>query len=430
MNPKAVIVNGGHLIRSVAVDGRTLSFQADFNTSTSLEIIGAPKGVSKLVVNGEELKYTKSGLGNWLTTPDIEIPEVTAPELSELEWYYLDSLPEIQSDYDDSAWTDADISPTKNSLAPLRTSTSLYGSEYGFHTGTLVFRGYFTAKGTESKLKLWTQGGEAHSSSVWINGTFVGSFTGYDAGIQYNSTYTLPNLAEGKTYVLTILVDNTGLHENWTPGLDEMKQPRGILDYALTSSGNTTTAISPWKITGNLGGEDYIDVFRGPLNEGGFFFERQGYHLPSPPLDAFTKVSPFDADAIPEAGVAYFAAKLPLSYPSDKYDIPLSFVFDNSTSSGGDNSTAAAAYRALLYVNGFQYGKYFSNVGPQTEFPVPEGILNYGGDNWIGLAIWALEKNGLKLPGLTLKAGTPVLTGREEVVLVEGPEYEKRPGAY
>lgn len=179
--------------------------------------------------------------------------------------------------------------------------------------------------------------------------------------------------------------------------------------------------MSKWKLTGNLGGENYVDKFRGPLNEGGFFFERQGYHLPSPPLSQFSKGSPFKG--ISKPGVGFYTAKLRLDYPSKEFDIPLSFNFENSTSS-------TATYRALLYVNGFQFGRYVSNVGPQTAFPVPEGILDYRGDNWIGLAIWALDEGGAKVPNFWLSAGASVSTGRQAVELVRGPKFKRRRGAY
>jgi hypothetical protein len=421
MNPAAVIVNGGYLIRSAAIDGSALSLQADFNVTTPLEIIGVPQGVSKLVINGEELDYTVSELGDWTTNPTIDLPTVQIPDLTTLSWYQIDSLPEIHSKYDDSHWPSANHRTSNNPVAPLKTPVSLYGSDYGFHTGTLVFRGRFTAHTSQQQLQLTTQGGSAFASSVWLNDQFVGSFNGFDAATNANSSYTLKNLARGKRYTLTVVVDTTGLNENWDIGLDGMKTPRGIIDYTLLSSTGTHVPISSWKITGNLGGEDYQDAFRGPLNEGGLFFERQGYHLPSPPLHAFDRGgSPYKG--IPHAGITFYAAKLPLSLPSDTYDIPLSFVFDNSTST--------APYRALLYVNGFQYGKYVSNIGPQTEFPVPEGIFNYNGDNWIGVALWALDKHGAKVPGLELKSRSPILTGREKVELVKAPAYKKRRGAY
>ncbi|UKZ81132.1 hypothetical protein TrVFT333_008902 [Trichoderma virens FT-333] len=382
MNPAAVIVNGGYLVRSVAIEGSALSLQADFNVTTPLEIIGIPQDVSRLIVNGEELKYTVSELGDWITNPTIELPDIQVPDLSKLTWYQLDSLPEIHSNYDDSHWQLASHRTSNNSIAPLKTPVSLYGSDYGFHTGTLLFRGRFTAYTAQQQLFLTTQGGSAFASSVWLNDQFVGSFNGFDAAESFNSTYELNNLVRGRRYILTVVVDSTGLHENWDIGLDGMKGPRGIIDYTLVSSKGSNVPISPWKITGNLGAEDYQDVFRGPLNE----------------------------------------AKLPLDIPADKYDVPLSFVFDNTTST--------APYRALLYVNGFQYGKYVSSIGPQTEFPVPEGILNYNGDNWIGVALWALESHGAKVPGLTLKSRSPILTSRNKVELVKGPAYKKRHGAY
>ena len=33
-------------------------------------------------------------------------------------------------------------------------------------------------------------------------------------------------------------------------------------------------------------------------------------------------------------------------------------------------------------------GKFLPYVGNQVEFPIPPGILNYSGDNTIGLSIW------------------------------------------
>lgn len=222
---------------------------------------------------------------------------------------------------------------------------------------------------------------------------------------------------------LTVVVDTTGLDEDTDPGAGAFKKPRGILDYALLSAANASlpTPVAPWKLTGNLGGEGYADAFRGPLNEGGLFFERQGYHLPSPPLRLFVRgASPWHGVRRP--GIAFYVAPLNLDYPSDAYDIALSFDFDKNHS--------APDYRAILYVNGFQYGKYASYIGPQTEFPVPEGILDYKGRNWIGLAVWALDKSGARVPGLHLKVGTPVLTSRKRVKTVKGPSYVKRRHAY
>ncbi|GAO15052.1 hypothetical protein UVI_02048850 [Ustilaginoidea virens] len=432
MNPEAVIIAGGYLIRSASISRNTLSLRADFNrTSTSIEVVGFPPNVKKLSINGKFVDFTITSSGTLLCQPDITVPTIQVPDLSKLTWYAVDSLPEIQAGYDDSGWLTA--SPRKankpgahhelgnSTLFADASPVSLYGSDYGFYTGALLFRAHFTASGKENSFRVWTSGGLGYASSVWLNDRFVGSFEGNSDTENTNSTYSLPKLSTGKTYALTVVVDSMGFNENFNPGYEDMKVPRGIFDYAISSANGSVTDVTSWKITGNLGGENYVDKYRGPLNEGGFFFERQGYHFPSPPVDSvFSENSPYDG--VDYAGVTYYTAKLTLGLPAEQYDIPLSFVFSNATHNG--------EYRAQLYVNGYQFGKYASNIGPQTEFPVPEGVLNYNGDNWVGLAVWSLGGTGARLPGFTLKAGTAVQSSRNKVVLVTGPLYSKRSGAY
>ncbi|KAI3575903.1 glycoside hydrolase superfamily [Fusarium oxysporum f. sp. albedinis] len=53
-----------------------------------------------------------------------------------------------------------------------------------------------------------------------------------------------------------------------------------------------------------------------------------------------------------------------------------------------------AKLRAQLYVNGYQYGKTLPYISNETTFPVVPGILNYQGDNTIGLNIWAMDEAG------------------------------------
>lgn len=166
-------------------------------------------------------------------------------------------------DYNDSSWTDGDIVTSNNTQRNLTTPVSLYGSDYGYNTGYLLYRGHFQSNGKES-LFLETQGGSAYGHSVWLNETFVGSFSGAITAYSWNQTFSLPAEA-GRKYVITVLLDQTGFEENGGAGTSDMKTPRGILNYSL--SGHDKSDIR-WKISGNLGGENYQDTVRGPLNEG------------------------------------------------------------------------------------------------------------------------------------------------------------------
>lgn len=161
---------------------------------------------------------------------------------------------------------------------------------------------------------------------------------------------------------------------------------------------------------------------RGPLNEGGLYAERQGFHQPYPPNHNWAFGSPLTG--IKTAGIAFYQASFNLDLPKN-YDIPLTFNFGNTTING-----ATADYRAQLYVNGYQFGKYVNNVGPQTSFPVPQGILDYHGQNWLAVELWAQQANGGYLSDFSLEAGVPVQTSLEQPGLSPRPSYAKRPGAY
>lgn len=57
-------------------------------------------------------------------------------------------------------------------------------------------------------------------------------------------------------------------------------------------------------------------------------------------------------DGFVGAGVAFYTTSFDLDMPTG-YDIPLAFKFANTTTKG-----AVSSYRAQLYVNGYQFGKY------------------------------------------------------------------------
>ncbi len=71
-----------------------------------------------------------------------------------------------------------------------------------------------------------------------------------------------------------------------------------------------------------------------------------------------------------------------------------------------------------------------NNIGPQTSFPVSEGILDYHGVNYIALSLWALDASGAKIENIQLVTDAVIQSGFGKVELSPMPGYTRRPGAY
>lgn len=435
----AVIVKGGYLIRSASLNGGVLHVEGDFDHTATLEFIGVPPQATALSVNGNATSFTTDPTtGFWKTTVLYWQPAFTLPDLGSPnhEWRYIDTLPELQPGYDDSKWRRANLTKTPNIKFPITTPVSLYAADYGFHSGYFVYRGTFVGTGGETALTLATQGGLAFASAVWLDGTLLGSWPGeYRFGTR-EATFNLTQPLSGR-HNLTVLIDNHGHDLNLVSDGDIMKTPRGIMNYNFTTSSGQQQPTVEWKLTGNLGGEDYVDVVRGPLNEGGLYAERQGFHQPRPPIASWAPRHPV-TDGVDKAGVGFFMTKFTLDMPRG-YDVPLYVVFSNSSGSatGGSGSVAGGNYyRVHLYVNGWQFGRYISHLGPQDAFHMPEGILDYHSENWVAISLFALQPGGAKLAGISLTTapGTPgsgaIMTAYQNVTLVEPPAWKQRAGAY
>jgi beta-galactosidase len=297
-----VVLNAGYLIRNATVTNSSLYVTGDLNSTTTVEVIGVPSSVSSLYFNGQLINTSASTAPLLSGQVTYNAPPIDLPNLKNLNWKSIDSLPELSSTYDDSLWTAGDLTYTNNTYAPkLRTPSSLYAADYGYNTGSLVYRGHFLVAGLNSTLSMELAGGEGFSASIWLNSTFVGSYVGNASASTANVSYSLPAVSSGSPCVLNVLIDQTGFEESQEQGADNMKAPRGILSYNIT--GLDQSAVS-WKLTGNLHGEAYEDKTRGPLNEGGMYAERQGYHLPSPPSSNWTSSSPMDGTSAP--GISFY----------------------------------------------------------------------------------------------------------------------------
>lgn len=101
---------------------------------------------------------------------------------------------------------------------------------------------------------------------------------------------------------------------------------------------------------------------RGITNEGGFYAERRGWHLPGFDDEDWEKRSPVK-DGLEGAGVGIFRTTFDLDLPKDM-DIPISVLVEGLDVGGSNGKT----YRSQIYVNGWQFGRFVSNLG-YVPFP-------------------------------------------------------------
>ncbi|MCU1538798.1 MAG: bga 1, partial [Humibacillus sp.] len=109
-----------------------------------------------------------------------------------------------------------------------------------------------------------------------------------------------------------------------------------------------------------------------------------------------------------DPGTTWYRTTFDLAVPTaDDASLGLTIGDPSKPRSGG-------AYRALVFVNGWNVGQYIADVGPQHTFVVPNGILNPHGTNTVALAVTsnggagdALEKVVLTDLG-TVRGGVPV----------------------
>ncbi|EJD54068.1 beta-galactosidase [Auricularia subglabra TFB-10046 SS5] len=413
-----VLVKGGYLMRTADVSGSTLALRGDLEEgTTALEIIAPAAESRTITLNGERLQLKKTAHGTVTATLRVRMPDVKLPDLSALIWKTADSLPEISPSYSDANWVTANHTTTTNPRKPT-TSVILYAGDYGFHTGNILWRAHFTAAGAETAFTVDVQGGAAFGYSVWLDSSFIGSWEGNDKSGSHQGTFPFPStLAAGSKYIITILQDHMGYEENFVPASDNLKTPRGILSYSFVGSSSTT--ISSWKLTGNLGGESYADKARGPLNEGGLFSERQGWHLPG--FDDSKWATGAATTGIAKPGVSFFRTTFNLNLPSG-VDFPISLATTNTSTN--------PHFRAQFYVNGYQFGKYINAIGPQTKFALPQGILNHNGPNTLAVSLWSHDAGGAKLKSLSLEITHKVQSSMEKVINQAMPKWSRRHNAY
>ncbi|NII10786.1 beta-galactosidase [Oleiagrimonas sp. C23AA] len=379
-----LLVRGAYLLRSARVTGDEIALRGDTTAPGPVEVF-APQGVHDLRWNGRAIA-TQATASHSLTASLPGPRPVTLPTLA--HWRMHAGAPEIAPGFDDSRWRRTDLKHTGNPFWDGRLPI-LNADAYGFHHGNVWYRGRFTATGSERNLLL-----DAHTGihdgnhgvlSVWLNGHWLGTRSGGERKF----VIAPDQLKVGQDNVLSVLVSNMGHNQEGHSG--DSQEPRGLTAATLTG------ALTPirWRIQGARGGETPPNLVRGPMNNGGLYGERAGWSLPGYPDAHWASVKLPQKVATP--GVVWYRTSATLDLPADQ-DLPVAVKISD---------TPDRHYRALIFVNGWQVGRYINDTGPQHVFPVPTGILDPRGRNSIAIAVWnTAERGGLGKVSLVAQGNT------------------------
>ncbi|KAJ5130133.1 CAZyme family GH35 [Penicillium bovifimosum] len=349
-----IIALGPYLVRTATVHGDTVSLVGDNANRTSLEVYTGDSKVKKIKWNGKNIPTKKTAYGSLIgSAPGAEDAKISLPALR--SWKAQDTLPEIQADYDDSRWTVCNKTTSANSVAPL-TLPVLYSGDYGYHAGTKIYRGRFDGV-TATGANLTVQNGVAAGWAAWLNGVYVGGVIGDPALAATSAELVFDrSTLQGHDNVLTVVMDYTG-HDEANVSPNGAQNPRGILGATLENGSFTS-----WRIQGNAGGEANIDPVRGPMNEGGLYGERLGWHLPGYKAP-HTARSDSPLDGVSGAAGRFYTTTFKLDLDAD-LDVPIGLQLD------ADADTPAVVQ---IFMNGYQFGHYLPHLGPQSRFPFPPG---------------------------------------------------------
>lgn len=327
-----IFVLGPYLVRYASTSHGVVHITGDSNRTSIIEVYTGDTIVHTIVWNGLRLPASKTPYGSFTTQiPGTESRNISLPALT--NWKSEDSLPEINRSYDDSKWTVCNKNSTMSPVAPL-TLPVLYSSDYGFYTGAKIYRGYFD--NTEATyVNLTTSGGLAFGFNAWLNGKLIGGSPGNASLTNIASTLSFCGASlQAKSNVLTVVVDYHGHDETSTA--HGIENPRGILGASLSAG-----PFSIWKIQGNAGGSANLDPVRGPMNEGGLYGERQGWHLPGFDTSTLPSTST-PVDGLAQSGIRFYVATFHLNIDAD-LDVPLGIELA---------APAGTVARVMVWMNG------------------------------------------------------------------------------
>lgn len=400
------LVHGSSLVRTAVLSDGVLALDGDNAEDPQITVY---TDAANVTWNGAGLQQaTRSGsqvTGTIRTAEAVSLPSLD-------NWKLSDENPESDPGFDDASWKVADKTDTYSDHAS-SSDVVLLANEYGYDSGNTWYRGHFTGStavtGVRLNTPIFSDGGRRYSNavSVWLNGTFLGSFT--DSAGQ---TFEFPKgvVRNGQDNVISVLTVNMGDTRNHER--DRYKEGRGLGGAELL--GATPGAVT-WKIQGVVGGyETWADTVRGPQSTGGLFGEREGWSLPGFDDSEWTTSDPTTPQS--RAGVSWYRTSVTLDTPQDQ-DTSVAVAFDAP-------ERTSERVRVLIFVNGWNIGQYIPSLGPQTSFPVPNGILDTHGENSIALAVWRLDGEKSQLPKVFLQ-NLGSVTSRLAVTSVDNPGYDQ-----
>jgi hypothetical protein len=282
----------------------------------------------------------------------------------------FESLP----DYDDSGWTTADRTDSYSVTPVPKSGPVLFADDYGFHYGDVWYRGRLTDADDLESVSLAYSTGTQGLLMAWLDGEPLGTHrmpvpdkrTARKGSWSATATFEVPPATGESPRVLSVLVRRMA-HDMDGASADSHKVARGLTQ--VTFKGGSAKA--SWRIQG----ETTPDPVRGPLNNGGLYGERKGWHLPGFAEDGW------EAAELPRAdrrqGVTWYRTTFRLAVDAG-IDASVGLTLDDDPK---------RAYRVQIFLNGWNMGQYVNDVGPQHTFVLPNGILRTRGTNTLALAV-------------------------------------------
>jgi len=371
-----VLVRGPALLRDATSSGTAVQLTGDTAAASALEA-WVPTGITQLTWNGSAVSTGTGTSGSLLATAQLPGPStVTLPALT--GWRYAAENPESATGFDDSGWRLANKTTSASTTAIPAGQPVLFADDYGFHYGDVWYRARYTGTAGATAVNLSYSSGTQGMLMAWLDGTPLGTHRqpvptqAQDTTQTWTATatFTIPTTLQGSgAHVLSVLVRPMAHSEDGGSN-DAHKAARGLTAVTFTAATPTLT----WRIQG---GNTTADSVRGPLNTGGLYGERNGWHLPAFADSGWTSVSLPRSDTF--QGVRWYRSSFTLA-PPQGVDASVGLTLTD---------TSTRAYRVQIFLNGWNLGQYINDVGPQHTFVLPNGILRANAQNVLALAVLA-----------------------------------------